>query len=56
MGLAMSLLSCGCTLASGWEKLVSPKYQLCIQLSTNIVRKVALFGCSVGLAGLNLTL
>lgn len=56
MSLAMSLLLCGYTLGSGWEKLVSPKYQLCIQLSANIVREVALFGLSAGLAGPNLTL
>lgn len=56
MGLAMSLLLCGYTLGSGWERLVSLKYQLCIQLSATIVRGVVLFGCSAGLAGQNLTL
>lgn len=56
MGLAMSLLLSGYSYRSEWEKLVSPKHQLCVRLSTNIAREVALFHCFVGLAGPKLTL
>lgn len=55
MGLAMSLLLSGYSYGSRWENLVSPKHQLCVQLSATIARDVALFHCSIGLAGPKLT-